>query len=162
MGKHSNIILLNNNEIIIDSLRHTFVEKNSQRDIYPTARYFEPNTNKKNILEINNFEKFYNILDLKDNDECLDKIVNTFNGISISNLKNIKNNIQIGDYSSSKLYTHTIFDNLVKILNSKNLTIESILKEGIPCDFFLVENNNNNNNHNNNNSNSNNNFPLNY
>ena len=40
MGKHSNIILTNENNIIIDSMRHTTVEEHSNRDIYPTARYF--------------------------------------------------------------------------------------------------------------------------
>lgn len=145
MGKHSNIILLDNTGIIIDGLRHTFVEKNSQRDIYPTARYFEPNTSKKNILEINNFESFYNELNLKDTDNCIDKIITTFNGISISNLKNIKNNFQNSSYSSDKLFAHAVFDNLVKIINNKNLTIEPVLKEGKPCDFFLVANNSNNN-----------------
>ncbi len=42
MGKHSNIILLNEQGIIIDSIRHTSIEENSQRDIYPTARYIKP------------------------------------------------------------------------------------------------------------------------
>ena len=139
MGKHSNIILLDHNGIVIDSLRHTFVEKNAQRDIYPTARYLEPNTNKKNILEVNNFEDFYSKLDLKDNDDILEKIVNTFNGISITNLKHIDNTVQSGDYSSIKLYSHIVFDNLLKILKSKNLTIETILKNGSPSDFYLVE-----------------------
>lgn len=60
MGKHSNIILLDNNKIIIDSIRHTFVEKNAQRDIYPTSRYYEPTRNKLNFLECKNFEIFYN------------------------------------------------------------------------------------------------------
>lgn len=45
MGKHSNIILTNENDIIIDSIRHTSTEENSQRDIYPTCRYILPNPN---------------------------------------------------------------------------------------------------------------------
>ena len=35
MSKHSNIILLDKNGIIIDSIRHTSTEENAQRDIYP-------------------------------------------------------------------------------------------------------------------------------
>lgn len=145
MGKHSNIILLDNNGIIIDSLRHTFVEKNAQRDIYPTARYFEPNSNKKNLLEIKCFDEFYTKLDLNDSDNCTDKIATIFKGISTSNLHNIEKNIQSKDYSSNKLYVHKIYDNIVKILNSKNLTIEYIFKNNIPSDFFLVESSTNNN-----------------
>ena len=139
MGKHSNIILLDSNGIIIDCLRHTFVEKKAQRDIYPTARYFEPNTNKSNILKINHFEDFFNKLDLSENDDCLEKIINTFNGISISNLKNIGKNISNTSYSSCKLYAHMIFDNLINIFNSKNLTIQILYKNDLPFDFFLVE-----------------------
>ena len=55
MGKHSNIILLNENGIILDALRHTSVENNAQRDIYPTSRYFEPTLSNYNFEESKNF-----------------------------------------------------------------------------------------------------------
>lgn len=57
MGKHSNIILTNENDIIIDSLRHTSTENHSQRDIYPTCRYLlpEPNNFNKNLSITNSF-----------------------------------------------------------------------------------------------------------
>ena len=42
MGKHSNIILVNDNNIIIDSLRHTSKEENATRDIYPSVKYIFP------------------------------------------------------------------------------------------------------------------------
>ena len=48
MGKHSNIILTNENDIIIDSMRHTSTEENSQRDIYPSCRYLLPHPNNYN------------------------------------------------------------------------------------------------------------------
>ena len=51
MGKHSNIILTNENGIIIDSIRHTSTEEKSQRDIYPTARYFSPKPSSYNLLK---------------------------------------------------------------------------------------------------------------
>ena len=87
MGKHSNIILLDENRIIIDALRHTSVEENAQRDIYPTSRYYEPISNKHNLLEISNFEEFFNLLKLDEDSNIEDSIVNTFNGIGLSNLK---------------------------------------------------------------------------
>ncbi len=145
MGKHSNIILLDNNGIIIDSLRHTFIEKNAQRDIYPATRYFEPNSNKQNLLKIKNFEEFYTKLNLKDSENCIDKIVDTFNGISISYLYNIEKHIQSKDYSSNKFYVHKIYDSIIKTLNSKNLTIETIFKNSIPYDYFLVDSSSKNN-----------------
>ena len=51
MGKHSNIILTDSNGIIIDSLRHTSVEENSQRDVYPTSRYIMPEPSAYNLYE---------------------------------------------------------------------------------------------------------------
>ena len=106
MGKHSNIILTNENNIIIDSMRHSSTEENAQRDIYPTCQYILPKTSKYNILEIKDSEEFYTKLEpliinhLKDNIEDitnlniknfnLDKLISdNFNGISKSFIENI-------------------------------------------------------------------------
>ena len=60
MGKHSNIILTDNHNIIIDSLRHTSVDEKSNRDIYPTARYTLPQSSNYNLLENSPNSKFLN------------------------------------------------------------------------------------------------------
>lgn len=70
MGKHSNIILVNENNIIIDCMRHTTVENGSQRDIYATSKYTLPKEN--SFKDINEFKDFYlkyepNILNLLNN-----------------------------------------------------------------------------------------------
>ena len=57
MGKHSNIILVNENNIIIDCMRHTTVENGAQRDIYATAKYILPKEN--SLKSINEFKDFY-------------------------------------------------------------------------------------------------------
>ena len=87
MGKHSNILLLDTNGIIIDALRHTSIEENAQRDIYPTARYYKPIVNKHNLLEIKDFNQFYNILKINENENIEDCIAEKYNGIGLSNLK---------------------------------------------------------------------------
>ena len=104
MGKHSNIILTDKNGIIIDSLRHTNVENNSNRDIYPTAKYIFPETTKYSFLNLENFDDFYSkiepklteyiinqsqeIPDLDISHFNIDKLIsNTFNGISTSFVK---------------------------------------------------------------------------
>lgn len=69
MGKHSNIILLNEKEIIIDSLRHLDSSANSTRDILPAHPYILPEANKINFLLIKDFDEFYKYT--KDLD-CLD------------------------------------------------------------------------------------------
>ena len=58
MGKHSNFILLDCNGIIIDSLRHTSIEENSQRDIYPTCRYIMPISNNFDYTNCSNYKYF--------------------------------------------------------------------------------------------------------
>ena len=140
MGKHSNIILLDKNSIIIDALRHTSVEENAQRDIYPTSRYYEPISNKHNLLEINNFEEFFNLLKLDEDSNIEDSIVNTFNGIGLSNLKALTMDIKSkNEYTSQKNVAHIIYNSILEILNSKNLSIKTTSqKNDSPNDYCLV------------------------
>ncbi len=97
MGKHSNIILLNNNNIIIDSLRHLDSSSNSTRDILPAHPYELPEITKLDFLSVQSFDEFYNKTNTLEN---LDNgIPSTFNGISkllvqsILYEKNISNNV---------------------------------------------------------------------
>ena len=145
MGKHSNIILTDENNIIIDAIRHTNTEENAQRDIYPTTRYFTPKINKINLLEIKNFEDFYKNINLPDNEEMNDiiqEIVNKYNGIGFTNLKVIASEILNSSkeaYRSPKLITHKIYDRIFAILNYQNLSIKvSEMKNNLPKDFCLV------------------------
>ena len=62
MGKHSNIILLNENNIIIDSLRHLSKDENSIRDILPARPYEIPENNKIDFSTIKTFDDFYKTL----------------------------------------------------------------------------------------------------
>ncbi len=80
MGKHSNIILLNDKNIIIDSLRHLDISGNSTRDILPAHPYEFPEITKIDFLSLTDFDDFLshtnNLTDLDNG------ISNTFNGIS--------------------------------------------------------------------------------
>ena len=62
MGKHSNVILLNDNNKIIDSMRHLDISSNSSRDILPARTYIFPPTEKNNFLNLKNFEEFYELI----------------------------------------------------------------------------------------------------
>ena len=89
MGKHSNIILLDDSNIIIDSLRHIKEIDENFRDILPHTKYYFPTSDKLNFLELKDFEDFkqHLIASSKDSilvDELPSKIANTFNGISKS------------------------------------------------------------------------------
>ena len=52
MGKHSNIILIGENNIIIDALRRTDTSNNSYRDILPSRLYTFPKENKLDFVNI--------------------------------------------------------------------------------------------------------------
>ncbi len=58
MGKHSNIILIGENNIIIDALRRTDTSNNSYRDILPSRLYTFPKENKLDFVNIS-YEDFY-------------------------------------------------------------------------------------------------------
>lgn len=79
MSRQSNVILTNENNIIIDTLRRT---DTSTRELLPAHEYtFAPIT-KKSFISLNNFNEFLNIINENDN-QALDKILmNTFIGFS--------------------------------------------------------------------------------
>ena len=137
MSKHSNIILIDNHGIIIDAIRHTSTEENAQRDIYPTARYYEPIKNKINFLQIHNFDEFYKNLEATDKSDVLEIISQKYNGLSLSNLKELAK-VKKNDYTSTQIIAHSAYDNICNILNSTNLAIKIISeKNGIPNDYCL-------------------------
>lgn len=115
MGKHSNIILANENNIIIDSLRHTYIEKHSQRDIYPTCRYILPQTLKLNLLDIKTPEEFYNVISNSDY-SLPQSITNAFNGISNSFVESLSS---MTDKSRENIFL--IYHKIFEILNSDDL-----------------------------------------
>ena len=154
MGKHSNIILTDSNNIIIDSLRHTSTLEKSNRDIYPTARYIFPESNKYSFLELKDFDDFYdklepklieyiaenslNIENLDISNFRIDKLIsNTFNGISLSFIQNVLQNLNVKDISKDNL--NLIFSKITEILSTSSL---DIFKTENGKDYFLYTTNN--------------------
>lgn len=154
MGKHSNIILTDLNEIIIDSLRHTSTLENSNRDIYPTSRYIFPTSNKFSFFDLKDFDDFYEKLEpkliefialnsntisnLEISNFRLDKLIsNTFNGISLTFIQNLLLRLDIKDISKDNL--QLIYEKINDILELKNLDI--FLQEN-GKDYYLYTSNN--------------------
>ena len=79
MGKHCNIILLDEQNIIIDSLRHIYKE-DSTRTILPHTKYNYPTVEKYNFLDCLSFQDFYQKFSLSGSNSISD----VFNGISKS------------------------------------------------------------------------------
>ena len=129
MGKHSNIILLNDSSKIIDSMRHLDISSNSTRDILPARTYLFPTTEKNSFLNLNNFEEFYDLISPFIGKEPIDLLISShFTGISkllvsyLLEMHSIKNNSVLEeDY-------HTIYNELKKLSSSNVQAIPYSLK----------------------------------
>lgn len=150
MGKHSNVILLNDKNIIIDSLRHLDSFSNSCRDILPAHKYVNPPSNKLDIFEIS-LDEFTKLVK---NDKLSNIIPNNFNGISKTFISNALAYLEISDtvYCTEdviKLYKYIkdIIENLgtfkvlVTSINDKDYTMvfkhhEDVLQTNLFLDDF--------------------------
>jgi len=91
MGRHCNVILLDENSVIIDSLRHINNE-NANRIVVPHIKYTYPKSNKFSLLNCN-FKNFCENISDKDI-SITTKISNAFNGISKNYVSFIMNNLK--------------------------------------------------------------------
>lgn len=151
MGKHSNIILVNENNIIIDSLRHLDTFSNSLRNILPAHPYSSPSSNKYSLLNVNSFNEFLNILkDDLDNCSITDNIINKFNGISKSfvnymletlNLSKFSNNIDdinlIYNYMKDALSSNVVLKNYTNDKQKQDYVITPGTSSLLDINFFL-------------------------
>lgn len=125
MGKHGNIILLNENNIIIDSIRHLDTFSNSNRNIMPAHEYTFPLSDKISFIDITTFEEFYNILSSKMGTGYIDIISNTFTGISNSFLHYLIEKLSINKKNIEKSDLEKIYLSIKEILNSSSLTCKT-------------------------------------
>ncbi len=67
MGKHSNIIFCDDNDKIIDSIKHISGMVSSVREVLPGRDYFIPHTQDKTdpIKEVPSYASFYNVMSTK-------------------------------------------------------------------------------------------------
>ena len=133
MGKHCNIILLDDENNIIDSMRHIHQE-NGFRSIVPHTKYVYPSTEKENFLEYTSFDSFYKLIPTNSNLDNLSAIIsNLFNGISQTFIKGSIYKLGISSVNSETLeklynYIQTVIYNTdngkldFDLLNFKNDT----------------------------------------
>ncbi len=126
MGKHGNIILVNENNIIIDSIRHLDTFSNSNRDILPAREYILPASDKVSFLNIQSFDEFYNYIS-KDSSNYINIIANTFTGISKNHLQYL--------FEKLNLSSTVAKDDLEKIYNTLKNTTSN---EKLACKLYEV------------------------
>ena len=143
MGKHSNIILLDETNIIIDSLRHIKEIDENFRDILPHTKYIFPTNSKKSFLSLKNFDEFYSILcslEINDINDLPNVISSNFNGISknfISSIINKENILTINKQNIEKIYNYIL--DIINNIGTNNLYFENIkTPDGIIKDYFLI------------------------
>ena len=142
MGKHCNVIILDDQIIIIDSMRHIYQE-DSNRNIVPHLKYIYPTTNKKNFLDCTDFSEF---LDLLPNELSIDTfpliLSNIFNGFSRSFVSGILQDLNIDNLNNidlEKIYSE--IRNIVFENDTNNLNFNYIDVKG-KKDYYLSTSNN--------------------
>ena len=122
MGKHSNIILLNQNNKIIDSIRHLDSSLGSLRDILPAREYITPLSDKQNIKNTSK-EDFIKIINT-----CISKsITDNFTGISNTFIKNMLEQLNISDTDFKNKDINLVYDTINYILDNLDKTDISII-----------------------------------
>lgn len=138
MGKHSNIILTNTDNIIIDAMRRIDASNDSYRDILPSRLYRLPSCDKFEFTTLKDFDDFCN--KVSNQSENLAKAIsNTFTGFSLSFVKSSIDKCKIA--SNSKEDLNKLYMYFCDILNNlKNLHFEPIYKNDIISDYVLALN----------------------
>ena len=134
MGRHCNVILVDENNMIIDSLRHISSDNELTREIVPHVKYVYPSTNKLNFLEVNGFQDFKLKLNLDFEkmhiSDLPSQISNVFNGISKSFVNHIietlslDTSLKIEDTSLESIYTN--MKNIIDATDSLQLGFDTI------------------------------------
>lgn len=105
MGKHGNLILKDENNKIIDCLRHIPNDENSALSRLPNTFYSYPVSSKKSLLDITDLESFKTQLPLKSDtklEELPSLICKTYDGISQANIQAYINQFAQNDLSLSE------------------------------------------------------------
>lgn len=100
MGKHSNIILLDEKNIILDSIKHISKEKSSVREVLPSLKYIlPPNQNKLDPLFLNK-KDFFGLFQDKKQKNIQEFIYKSYTGISPILAAEICNRSNISEFST--------------------------------------------------------------
>ena len=149
MGKHSNIILLNSEHTVIDSLRHLNKFDNSNRDIFPGSKYLNIESDKKDFLAVKTFDEFYRdvSIDVENLPSALSKVYNGFGKKNISYLLetlNIPTAVSASALKEVYSYLKDLFANMPDNVVLKEYPSDkkayfayTSINDGLSVNFFL-------------------------
>lgn len=136
MGKHSNIILINNKNIIIDASRHIYATDTIYRNILPSRTYSFPTSEKLDYTKISDiYSIFQDNLNLSV-EEFSKLFANTFTGFSLSFVKSSLEKCNITTINKENLLElQKYINNILTFPN--NLYFTEVYKNNKLSDFTL-------------------------
>lgn len=137
MSRQSNIILTNENNIIIDTLKHF---DNNVRELLPAHEYVFTPINKISFLDTS----FDDLIELKNNSECVsitNFFMNTFIGFSKPLIKETLTNLKISDEDLSAENLQNLYDYFTELILNLGTTKVNCKKIS-EKDYTLVLNEN--------------------
>lgn len=155
MGKYSNVILIDDKEKIIDSMRHVDITMSSVREVLPNKNYILPTTlGKKNFTALS-FDEFSETLINSDPLDLPSAISNNLIGFSKSFVNSFLKELQLSNADVSRENLKIIYDKLIDVFktmessafnfkmteNEKDyyLDIDDICKNNLALSAFLDE-----------------------
>lgn len=155
MGKYSNVILIDDKEKIIDSMRHVDITMSSVREVLPNKNYILPTTlGKKNFTALS-FNEFSETLINSDSLDLPSAISNNLIGFSKSFVNSFLKELQLSNVDVSRENLKIIYDKLIDVFktmessafnfkmieNEKDyyLDIDDICKNNLALSTFLDE-----------------------
>ena len=145
MGKHSNIILVDESGIILDSARHINREMSSVREVLPGVPYIRPPSQGKSNPLLFEEEDFIKRLSEGENQTTSDFLVKNYSGVSPAAASEVCHRADIEpDAVCRNLHAFetqrllSAFTQLISAIESQSYTPEIIIKNGKPGDFSSV------------------------
>ena len=129
MGRRSNIILLNDKNYIIDSIKHIIT---SDREILPAREYVKPVSIKKSFLDLSYFNEFYNIISQEYYDDLITHLSNIFTGFSSTFISNVFDELGIDSSTKDINELEEIYNyikNLIKHFGTEYISAKRLEKD---------------------------------
>ena len=133
MSRQSNIVLTNENNIIIDSLKHF---DSNTRELLPAHEYTFVSINKTSFIELNNSSEFIGIVNKSQTEPLTVLLPNLFIGFSKSFIQNIINKLNIDNFSYSDKDLEKLYTELKKLIN--NIGTDNISCILLESDFTIT------------------------
>ncbi|MCR4990510.1 MAG: NFACT family protein [Lachnospiraceae bacterium] len=136
MGKHSNIIFVDENNVIIDAIKHIGPGISSVREVLPGREYFIPESLKRSDPLNTSFEEFSLKIDPQ-NAEPAKEILKIYCGISPFIAESI---VSSSDFISSRdiKALYDVFSAVMKKVAENDFDPKVLYENGIPFEYSFV------------------------